>query len=95
MDKNKVCISFAEIYKAKGAYLQYGGYIDFYDDGESEYYDLRTNEPGALLDSHLLACDGEEFEIVQKMDSCYILRNNNNDIEFYLSAEEYSIGVFQ
>lgn len=90
-----VCVSFKEIYIQNGAYLKYGGYIDFYDDGENEYYDLRTGSPDSLTGSRLIACDGEECVIMNRGNDYYVLKNCNNECEFWLSDEEYDIGVFE
>lgn len=92
-----VCVSFKELYLANGAYLKYGGYIDFYTDADTgeEYYDLRTADPDAA-GSTLLACDGEEFKIIDRLPSGnYVLENTASGSRVYLTAEEYSIAVFK
>ena len=90
-----MCVSFKEIYLENGAYLKYGGYIDFYDeDGEREYYDLRSREPEAY-GSEIIACDGEQFVITEKTSEFVILKNCESGNYVWLSTEEYDIGVFE
>lgn len=91
----KVCVSFKEIYKQNGSWLKYGGYIDFYDDGVNDFYDLLTNAPDSRAGSRLVACDGEECEIIDRGNDRYVLKNCNNEREFWLTDEEYDIGVFE
>ena len=90
----KVCVSFKELYFQNGAFLENGGYIDFYSDDDNEYYDLRTDDV-EKIDSELLACDGEQFNILSKDSTIVILQNVETLKRIYLSPEEYSIAVFE
>lgn len=91
-----VHISFKNLYEANGMYLKKGGYIDFYKDGDDEYYDLRKD----CLDEDndydiLLACDGEEFEIAREYGDNIVLVSVDGDCILYLTKEEYEIAVIE
>ena len=86
---NTVCVSLKELYSSNGAMLQNGGCINckIEIDG-SEYYDLGANN------GNLIACDGEEFEIISMMGNSVVLRNIMSDKKLYLTKNEYNIAVF-
>lgn len=83
------CISLMELYKKNGPELHYGGYIDFYRDGKSEYYDLRTKPY-----SDIICCDGEECEVIFNDDEAVLLSNLTKGNKFYLTKDEYNIAAF-
>lgn len=91
-----VGLSFKSLYKQNGAYLTYGGYIDFYLDDENENYNLCTERP-EFYGSQLISCDDEVFEInnIDKNKNKFVLRNVNSDMLVYLTAEEYNIAVIE
>lgn len=91
----KVCVSFETLYKENGAFLTNGGCIDFYsEENGNEYYDLRTDDVDKC-DSKLLACDGEEFYIIDENDKTVVLENIISNSKIYLTRQEYDIAVFQ
>lgn len=90
----QVCVSFKELYLENGAFLENGGYIDFYSDEDNEYYDLRTSDV-KNLDSELLACDGEQFNILSMDSTVVILQNVETLKRIYLTSNEYAIAVFE
>lgn len=90
----KVCVSFETLYKENGAFLENGGCIDFYSEEDREYYDLRTDDVDKC-DSILLACDGEEFYIVDENENTVILENIESNSKIHLTRQEYDIAVFQ
>lgn len=90
-----VCISFKELYKENGAFLDNGGCIDFYGDDEgNEYYDLRTDDVDKV-DSELIACDGEQFKISSESPETVILKHIDTGRKLFLTRYEYNIGVFE
>lgn len=90
----KVCVSLKELYNENGAQLHYGGYVDFYNDGETEYYDLCTASPD-LNGSEIICCDGEECEVIHEEREALLLYNAESESRFYLTREEYDIAVFE
>lgn len=90
----KVCVSFKELYLENGAFLENGEYIDFYSDEDNEYYDLRTDDV-EKVDSELLSCDGEQFDILSMDSTIVILQNVETLKRIYLTPNEYSIAVFE
>ena len=91
----KVCVSFKELYKENGAFLENGGCIDFYgDDDGNEYYDLRTDDVDRC-ESELIACDGEEFKVISDEQDVIILEHIDNGRKLYLNRSEYNIAVFE
>ena len=84
-----VCLSLKELYSSNRGTLQNGGRIDCnVEEAGNEYYDLIANN------EELIACDGEEFEIVNMMDDSVVLRNIMSDRRLYLTKNEYNIAVF-
>ena len=88
-----VGISFSELFRANGAYLAKGGYIDFYGSDGEYYYDLRTTEP-ENANSILLACDGEEFRIISEGAVDVLLESCVSGHRVWLTKAEFDIAVF-
>lgn len=88
MNKN-ICISLKSLYEKKGECLHYGGCIEFYNDGKSDYYDLRHPEIGTIV-----CCDGEECEVISEDKEKLVLSNISTKIEFCLTQEEYAVAVY-
>lgn len=91
----KVCVSFKELYKENGAFLENGGCIDFYgDDDGNEYYDLRTDDVDRA-DSELIACDGEQFVVTSESPKTVILEHVDTGRKLFFTRNEYNIAVFE
>ena len=88
MDK-KVCLSLKELYNNGFKELKYGGLIQYSQENNQEYFDLRRK---GTVD--IIACDGEEFELEIKTSGHVILRALETNNTVWLSIEEYNIGVF-
>lgn len=91
-----VRISFKNLYEANGMYLKKGGYIDFYMDGEDEYYDLRKDGLDEDNDYDiLLACNEEKFEVIKEYGDSVVLVSIEGECILYLTKEEYKIAVIE
>lgn len=89
MDK-KVCLSLKELYNNGFKELKYGGVIQYSQENNQDYYDLR----GKKNSTDIVACDGEEFELEIKTSGHVILRALETNNTVWLSIEEYNVGVF-
>lgn len=85
----RVCVNFAELYKKREPNLYYGGYIDFLDDENAEYYDLK------LDNGELVACDGEAFDIIYEDKIRTRLQNVEAGKTFYMTKVEADIAIFR
>lgn len=88
-----VCVSFAELYRANGAYPKNGGYIDSYGSDGEYHYDLRTSEPESA-NSILLACDGEEFRVIHEGNRNILLESCGGGSRLWLTKAEFAVAVF-
>lgn len=79
----KVYLSFKTLCEYKGPDLKLGGYIVKTDDGNSEYYDVYTQND-VFMD-----CDEEEFAIAEKTDSFVRLVSASEIGSICLTLDEF------
>lgn len=84
----KVYLSFKTLYEENGEDLKLGGYIAKTDDGNSEYYDVYTQN------DVFMGCDGEEFAIAEKTDSFVRLISASDIGSIYLTLDELETARF-
>lgn len=86
----KVCISFAELYRNGIINLAYGGHIEYYFDNGCDYYDLIQGDGDMLI-----GCDGEEWVITKTTKEYMRMQSEDTGNILYLTPKEYEIAVFE
>lgn len=68
------------------ALLEYGGHIEKETDGDTEYFDLKTDNGTPCM-------DGEICELLEETDNYVVLQEEREQIPFKLSRKEFEIAA--
>ena len=91
--KHKTCVSLKELFDNGIQYLEYGGYIQYTDEGGYGHYDLYKEND---IEYELLLCDGESVEFGEwEGNGKSIVGTSEYGKQIRLSKEEYDIAVFK